>query len=114
MCIRDRNRNGSRAVGISGIDGNLIQCKKMTRDDDGNPIDIGYVGDGISSNGKMLELLAQDEYIPVVAPIGVDENGQSYNINADTVASCIACATKAEKLIMLSLIHILPVIAWYE
>lgn len=96
------NRNGSRAVGISGIDGNLIQCKKMTRDDDGNPIDIGYVGDVISINCKMLELLAQDEYIPVVAPIGVDENGQSYNINADTVASCIACATKAEKLIMLT------------
>lgn len=96
------NRNGSRAVGISGIDGNLIQCKKLTRDDDGNPIDIGYVGDIISINCKMLELLAQDEYIPVVAPIGVDENGQSYNINADTVASCIACATKAEKLIMLT------------
>lgn len=96
------NRNGSRAVGISGIDGNLIQCKKMTRDDEGNPIDIGYVGDVISINCKMLELLAQDEYIPVVAPIGVDENGQSYNINADTVASCIACATKAEKLIMLT------------
>lgn len=96
------NKHGGKAIGICGIDGNLIKCKKLTRDEAGNKIDIGYVGDIVSINGKMLKLLSDDEYIPVIAPIGVDDNAQSYNINADTVASRIACAMKAEKLIMLT------------
>lgn len=96
------NKKGGKAIGICGIDGNLIRCKKMESDAEGNPIDIGYVGEIVSINQRVLELMAKDEYIPVVAPIGVDDAGQSYNINADTVASSIACALKAEKLIMLT------------
>ena len=96
------NQCGGKAIGVSGIDGGLIQCKKLETDRDGNPIDIGYVGDIVSVDEKILDLLSTDEYIPVVAPIGTDANGQSYNINADTVASAVACALKAEKLIILT------------
>jgi len=96
------NKNGGKAIGLSGIDGNLIRCKKLENDENGNPIDLGYVGEILSIDCKMLETLAGGEYIPVIAPIGVDEDCQSYNINADTVASSVACAIKAEKLIMLT------------
>ncbi len=96
------NKHGGYGIGICGIDGNIIKCCKMTKDADGNEIDIGYVGDIISINSKALDLLASDDYIPVIAPIGIDDNGQSYNINADTVASSVACAMKAEKLVMLT------------
>ncbi len=96
------NKHGGYGIGICGIDGNIIKCRKMTKDADGNDIDIGYVGDIVSINSKALDLLASDDYIPVIAPIGIDEEGQSYNINADTVASSVACAMKAEKLVMLT------------
>lgn len=96
------NKKGGKAIGLCGLDGNLIECKKLETDSDGNPIDLGFVGDIININQRVLELIAKDEYIPVVAPIGVDKDGQSYNINADTVASAVACALKAEKLIMLT------------
>lgn len=100
--VSSLNRKGAKAIGISGIDGNLIECKKMDRDKDGNPLDIGFVGEIKKINTKVLEMLAEDEYIPVVAPIGIGPDGQSYNINADTVASRIAIALKAEKLINLT------------
>ena len=93
---------GSKAIGISGIDGNLIEAEKMTEDAEGNPIDIGYVGKIKKINTKVISMLANDEYIPVIAPIGVGSDGQSYNINADTVASEIAVALQASKLIMLT------------
>lgn len=96
------NQKGAKAIGICGIDGNLIECKKLEKDSDGNQIDIGYVGDIVKINTKVLEMLAGDEYIPVVAPIGIGSDGQSYNINADTVAGEIAIALKAEKLITLT------------
>lgn len=96
------NKHGGKAIGLCGIDGNLIKCKKLTHDENGEEIDIGFVGDVVSIDNHVLELLSSDEYIPVVAPIGVDEEGQNYNINADTVAAKIACAAKAEKLIMLT------------
>ncbi len=96
------NKHGGYGIGICGIDGNIIKCRKMTKDADGNEIDIGYVGDIVSVNTRALDLLATDDYIPVIAPIGIDDNGQSYNINADTVASSVACAMKAEKLVMLT------------
>jgi len=96
------NKLGGSAIGVCGIDGNLIKCKKLTHDEEGNPVDIGYVGDIVSINRKLLELLTSGEDIPVVAPIGIDKEGQTYNINADTVASQIACAMKAEKLMMLT------------
>lgn len=95
-------KKGGKAIGLCGIDGGLLKCKKKYTEVDGVKTDIGYVGDIVKVNTKLLEVMASDEYIPVVAPIGVDENGQSYNINADTVASEIACALKAEKLIFLT------------
>jgi len=93
---------GGKAVGLSGIDGNLLECKKLYTEVDGKQTDIGFVGEVVKVNEKLINHFAQDEYIPVIAPIGIDENGQSYNINADTVASAVAKATKAEKLIYLT------------
>ena len=93
---------GSKAVGISGIDGHLIEAEKMTEDSDGNAIDIGYVGKITNINTKVISMLANDEYIPVIAPIGVGKDGESYNINADTVAAEVAVALGASKLIMLT------------
>ena len=69
---------------------------------DGKELDIGYVGKITSINTRLIELLARDEYIPVIAPVGVGKDGTSYNINADTVAGDIASALKAEKLILLT------------
>ncbi len=96
------NTKGAKAIGICGIDGNLIECRKLEKDADGNPVDLGFVGEITQINTKVLEMLAGDEYIPVVAPIGIGADGQNYNINADTVASEIAVALKAEKLITLT------------
>ena len=95
-------QNGAKAIGICGIDGRLIECERMTADTDGNPLDIGFVGNITRINTKVLQTLANDEYIPVVAPIGIGPDGESYNINADTVASEIAAALKAEKLMTLT------------
>lgn len=96
------NLKGAKAVGICGIDGNLIEAEKLTHDSDGNPIDIGYVGKITNINTHVIEMLANDEYIPIIAPIGVGKDGQSYNINADTVAAEVAVALKASKLITLT------------
>ena len=96
------NQKGGNALGICGIDGNLIKCKKLFTEVDGKQEDIGYVGDIIDINTKVLEYIVKDEFIPVVAPIGVGENGESYNINADTVAGALAASLNAEKLIMLT------------
>ncbi len=93
---------GGKGLGISGIDGGLIECEKCYTEVDGDKVDIGYVGDIININEKVLDVLTKDDYIPVVAPIGVDKDGNSYNINADTVAGAIAAALKAEKLILLT------------
>lgn len=96
------NQKGGKAVGISGIDGMLIECEKHCETVDGVEVDLGFVGEITNINTHVLEVLARDEYIPVVAPIGTDKNGQSYNINADTVAAELATALKAEKLILLT------------
>lgn len=93
---------GGKGLGISGIDGGLIECEKYYTEVDGEKTDIGYVGNIININEKVLNVLTNDDYIPVVAPIGVDKDGNSYNINADTVAGAIASALKAEKLILLT------------
>lgn len=93
---------GGKGVGISGIDGGLIECKKCYTEVDGEKTDIGFVGDIVNINEKVLENLTRDDYIPVIAPIGVDKDGNSYNINADTVAGAIAAALEAEKLILLT------------
>jgi acetylglutamate kinase len=96
------NQKGGNAIGLCGIDGRLIECEKYMPVIDGKELDIGYVGKITSINTRLIELLARDEYIPVIAPVGVGKDGTSYNINADTVAGDIASALKAEKLILLT------------
>ncbi|NLC68663.1 MAG: acetylglutamate kinase [Clostridiaceae bacterium] len=95
-------KKGGKAIGISGIDDNMIECEKLTKLDNGQDVDLGYVGKIVKVNPHVLEVLVGGDYIPVVSPIGVDKNGQSYNINADTVAGELASALKAEKLILLT------------
>jgi len=96
------NQKGGKAIGLCGIDGTLLECEKHIEMVDGKPVDLGFVGRITKINTRVLEILARDEYIPVVAPVGTDKNGQSYNINADTVAAELAAALKAEKLILLT------------
>lgn len=93
---------GGKGIGLSGIDGKLIECKKYYTEVDGKKTDIGYVGDIVKINEEMLDVMTHGDYIPVIAPIGVDEEGNSYNINADTVAGAVAAAVKAEKLVLLT------------
>lgn len=96
------NCNGAKAIGICGIDASLIKCKKQKMVVDGKECDLGYVGDIVSVDPTLLEGLIDRGYIPVIAPIGVDDEGNSYNINADSVAGAVAAATAAEKLILLT------------
>jgi len=102
------NHFGGHAVGLSGKDGGLIRAKKMTVKKNSPEInvpeiiDLGHVGDVHSIDKSVIDMLIQGDSIPVVAPIGVDESGQSYNINADLVAGKIAEVLSAEKLIMLT------------
>ena len=100
--VSNININGGNAVGLCGIDGRIIECEPLTEDDEGNKIDVGFVGKITKVNSSIIKSLCEDEYIPVIAPIGTDKNGQSYNINADTVASAVATAMGAEKLIYLT------------
>lgn len=102
------NRNGGQAIGLTGKDGNLIQAKKMelarfSADQQATEIiDIGQVGEVKSINRKVIDLLVQSDFIPVIAPIGVGEDGSSYNINADLVAGKVAEILQAEKLMLLT------------
>lgn len=100
------NRRGVRAVGLSGKDADLIRAEKKlaTVYDQGDKIkvDIGYVGKAKKIDIRIVEDLIQRGYVPVIAPIGVGEDGESYNINADYVAADIAGALKAEKLLLLT------------
>lgn len=100
--VSNVNRNGGKAIGLCGIDGKIIECEPLTEDSEGNKIDVGFVGKIKKVNAEILKSLCEDEYIPVIAPIGTDDSGQSYNINADTVASAVATAMSAEKLIFLT------------
>ena len=104
------NTHGGRAVGVTGKDGNLIQAEKMPMPIASNDarasapeiIDIGHVGSITSIQVDVLNTLVQSEFIPVIAPVGVGKDGESYNINADIVAGAIAQALNAEKLILLT------------
>ena len=99
------NKNGGRAVGLSGKDGSLIMARKMLKKDKNDPskmIDIGFVGEITSVNPQVINTLDSNQFIPVIAPVGCGEDGQTYNINADTAAGAIAGALKAEKLILLT------------
>jgi len=101
-------RAGALAVGISGKDGGLIRARKLQRtyrDPDSNiekVLDLGFVGEPVSVNPKVLHLLIGADIVPVVAPVGVGEDGQTYNINADMAAGAIAAALGAERLLMLT------------
>jgi len=97
--VSQLNCLGGKAIGLCGKDANLIEVEKKAPV---NGVDLGYVGEIKRINCKVLDLLAKDEYIPVIAPIGIGPDGQSYNINADTVAGEIAAALKAEKLMFLT------------
>lgn len=94
------NQQRSRAVGISGKDGGLIKARKKRFAD--SDIDLGFVGEVESIEPAIVKNLIANDYIPVIAPIGSDEEGNTYNINADTVAGKLAIALKAEKLIYLT------------
>lgn len=102
------NSAGGRAVGLSGKDGNLIVAKKLQRtkrDSHGNVeriIDMGFVGEPDEINPEVLETIMNSDLIPVVAPIGVGKGGETYNINADTVAGAIAGALNADRLLFLT------------
>ena len=102
------NRTGGKAVGLTGKDGGLIQAKKlkMTKKAENTGeteiIDIGLVGEVTEVRPGALVALEVGGFIPVIAPVGVGENGETYNINADLVAGAVAGALKAEKLILLT------------
>lgn len=99
------NRHGGKAVGLTGKDGNFIRAKKMLmadRETAGKWINIGQVGEIESIDPALIALLDTQDFIPVIAPIGVGVDGESYNINADLVAGKLAEILKAEKLILLS------------
>lgn len=102
------NRHGGSAVGLSGKDGDLVRARKITVTqrsaitEEPEIIDLGHVGEVASIDPAIVDLLVQSDFIPVVAPIGVGEDGHSYNINADLVAGKMAEVLKAEKLILLT------------
>ncbi|MFT4764092.1 MAG: acetylglutamate kinase [Oleispira sp.] len=102
------NQNGGKAIGLTGKDGQLLHAKKLQvtkqSPDMQQPeiIDIGHVGEVTRVNTQVLDMLSQSDFIPVIAPIGVDADGASYNINADLVAGKVAEVLRAEKLILLT------------
>ena len=101
------NRQGGKAVGLSGKDGDLLIARKMlvTVEEEGKPPtthDVGQVGEVVGVNPRVINALTEANFIPVIAPIGIGENGESYNINADLVAGKVAEALQAEKLILLT------------
>jgi len=93
---------GGKAVGISGKDAGLITARKLFHDDRGARVDIGLVGAVEKVNPAIIKILEEDRFIPVIAPIGADAGGVTYNINADIAAGKIAEALRAEKLILLT------------
>jgi acetylglutamate kinase len=99
---------GGRAVGISGKDGNLMIARKLTKEkiDPGTgktvEIDFGYVGEPVKINTGILENIMKNDAIPVIAPVGVGRDGETFNVNADTAAGAIAAATHAKRLLLLT------------
>ena len=101
------NKHGGRAIGLTGKDANLILAKKLKMEKIGEdgiavPIDLGFVGDVVSVNKDVINMLIASDFIPVIAPLGVDEEGNTYNINADLVAGKVAEFLQAEKLMLLT------------
>jgi acetylglutamate kinase len=99
------NQAGGKAVGLTGRDGGMIRAQKLKmndRDDPSKEHDIGLVGDILSIDPSVVKALQDDQFIPVISPIGFGENNESYNINADVVAGKLATVLKAEKLVLLT------------
>src|SRR4029077_2585571 len=102
------NAAGGRAVGVSGKDGNLVIAKKLERMKldpttlEMKPVDLGFVGEPDKVNPDVIRTIMKSELIPVIAPIGLGPKGETYNINADTVAGAVAGAMKAERMILLT------------
>ncbi len=102
------NRHGGKAVGLSGKDGNLLEAEKYYLNDEkakntpSEIIDIGLVGKVKRVNTELIVTLGQNSFIPVIAPTGIGENGETFNSNADIVAGEVAAALKAEKLLLLT------------
>jgi len=93
-----------RGVGLSGKDGRLITVTKARRMKDGQPLDLGFVGEPQRVDPQLIQALihAEQDYVPVIAPIGVSDIGETYNINADTVAGAVAGALKAKRMLLLT------------
>lgn len=102
------NQNGGKAIGVTGKDGSMIRARKLKVERNSPElktpeiIDIGHVGEVVSIDKQVIEVLQDGGFIPVIAPVGVGENGESYNINADLVAGKVAEVLKAEKLMLLT------------
>jgi acetylglutamate kinase len=101
------NRQGGKAVGISGKDANLMIARKITEmpDPESNlmkAVDIGYVGDPAEVNPHIVEVISGSDLIPVIAPVGISREGETLNINADTFASALAARMKAKRLLLLT------------
>jgi acetylglutamate kinase len=101
------NRQGGKAVGISGKDANLMIAKKITEmaDPQSNlmkAVDIGFVGDPLEVNPHIVEVISRSDLIPVIAPVGISREGQTLNINADTFASALAARMQAKRLLLLT------------
>lgn len=98
------NQNGVKTVGLSGHDGQFLQAKKLTHlpENPQQTIDLGFVGDVAEIDITLINTLLAANFLPVISPVGVDADGQAFNINADTVAGAIAGALAAEKLVLLS------------
>jgi acetylglutamate kinase len=101
------NRQGGKAVGISGKDANLMIAKKITEmaDPQSNlmkAVDIGFVGDPLEVNPHIVEVISRSDLIPVIAPVGISRDGQTLNINADTFASALAARMQAKRLLLLT------------
>lgn len=96
------NSHGGKAIGLTGKDGGLLRAHKKYMKINEEDTDIGFVGEIEQVSTDILDSLQKDGFIPIIAPIGFDRQGNSYNINADTVASSISVAVRAEKLILLT------------
>jgi acetylglutamate kinase len=101
------NRQGGKAVGISGKDANLMLARKITEMPDPQSnimraVDLGYVGDPEDVNPHIVDVISQSDLIPVIAPVGLSRDGQTLNINADTFASALAAKMKAKRLLLLT------------
>ncbi|EGJ51005.1 acetylglutamate kinase [Desulfocurvibacter africanus subsp. africanus str. Walvis Bay] len=105
--VNQLNLQGAKAVGLSGKDGQLIKARKLEmvlerKDMPPEIIDLGKVGEVLEINTKLIASLEREGFIPVIAPVGVDDEGETYNINADSVAGAVAGALKAKRLILLT------------